>query len=263
MLGAAQKAWFLERLRTSRAPWKLWGNSVGMIDWRVDFQNLPDDVGVKWPATGYAIFSDDDWAGFRHERAEILGFLEEEGIAGVASLGGDRHSFHAGVVSAASATPEPVVAEFITGSISAPGIFEAMEAGMPKNHPLRPIYLYQSSPEAPVQSALNFSMMYGVRATLALQRTGDVRQALAARNVEVAPQLSFVDTGGHGYATVRATASELRVEFVCIPRPLERNDREDGGPLAYRVTHRVPLWGAGESPRIEHIAAEGTLPLVV
>jgi len=55
MLGTQQKAWFLERLRASSAPWKLWGNSVAMLDWRTDFHNLPPELGLKWPANGYAL----------------------------------------------------------------------------------------------------------------------------------------------------------------------------------------------------------------
>jgi len=62
---------------------------------------------------------------------------------------------------------------------------------------------------------------------------------------------------------VRATVEELEVESVCIPRPIERNEREDGGPLAYRVTHRVKLWKPGSAPRMERTAQEGTLPLVL
>src|SRR5215207_3227350 len=31
ILGAAQKAWFLDRLKTSRATWKVWGNSQGTL----------------------------------------------------------------------------------------------------------------------------------------------------------------------------------------------------------------------------------------
>ena len=30
-----------------------------------------------------------------------------------------------------------------------------------------------------------------------------------------------------------------------------------GGPLAYRVTHRAPLWKAGERPRLEQRVIEG------
>ena len=265
ILGAAQKAWFLNRMRASRAPWKLWGNSVGMLDWRMDFQNLPKDLGPQWPGSGYALLGDDDWSGYASERAEILEAIRREGITGLISIAGDRHSFQAGVVSA-SLLPqrfEPVMAEFVTGSVSAPGLFEAAEYALPKDHPLRAIYLYKPSPEALAQPAMNVSLMHGVRASLALQKTGDTRQAIEERNPELAPHLSFVDVGGHGYSVARATAEELEVEFVCIPRPLEASDRADGGPLAYRVTYRVKRWGRGAAPRLERTALEGALPLVL
>jgi alkaline phosphatase D len=158
---------------------------------------------------------------------------------------------------------DPVAVEFVTGSISAPGLFEAAEYNLPKNHALRAIYLYQPSPDAPVQPAMNFSVMHGVRASLALQKTGDIHQALAHRNPEIAPHLSFMDAGGHGYSVVRASADELEVEFVCIPRPIENSARPDGGPLAYRVTHRVKRWRSGVAPRLERTTVEGTLPLVL
>ena len=154
MLGAEQKAWFLERLRTCTAPWKLWGNTVAMIDWRTDFQNLPSGVGPKWPTTGYALFDDDDWSAYRAERAEILDFVREKGIGGFATLAGDRHAFTAGVLSK-SLPPkpyDPMAIEFITGSISAPGIFEAFEYGLPKDDPLRPIFIHQPLPKLPCKT---------------------------------------------------------------------------------------------------------------
>jgi alkaline phosphatase D len=263
MLGGEQKAWLLERLRTSTAPWKLWGNTVAMIDWRIDFHRLPSGVGPKWPTGGYALVEDDDWSAYRAERAEILDFVRKEEIGGFATLAGDRHAFTAGLLST-SLPPkcfDPIGVEFITGSISAPGIFEAFEYALPKDHPLRPIFIYQPRSGASVQNAANLSMMHGVRASLALQKTGDLHQALKESNPEVAPHLSFIDVGGHGYSTVRVTADELEVEFVCVPRPIERAEREDGGPLAYRVTHRVKLWKPGYAPRMERSAQEGTLPL--
>jgi alkaline phosphatase D len=265
MLGASQKTWFLERLRKSGATWKLWGNSVAMLDWRMDFQNLPDDVGVKWPTTGYAQIGADDWSGYRTERGEILNILRREGISGFVSLAGDRHSFQAGVLSE-SLPPkpfEPLAVEFVTGSVSAPGLFEAIEYSLPKDHPLRPVYLYQAPSTSDVQPAMNLSMMHGVRAALVLQKTGDARQALAARNAEVAPHLSFMDAGGHGYSVVRVSSDELEVEFVCIPRPLEHNDRADGGPLEYRIAHKVKGWGRGAVPRLKRTVVEGILPLVL
>src|SRR6185503_13938306 len=226
ILGAVQKVWFLSKLRESKTTWKLWGNSIGMLDRRIDFQNLPKDFTPQWPSTGYAQLTGDDWSNYRTERAEILEVVRREKITGVVSLAGDRHSFQAGVVSA-SLPPkpfDPVAAEFITGSVSAPGLFEGAEFALAKDHPLRAIFLHQPSAGSPVKPAVNVSMMHGVRASLALQRTGDLHQALAERNPELAPHLSFSDVGGHGYSVVRASADEIEVEFVCIPRPLERSD---------------------------------------
>ena len=60
---------------------------------------------------------------------------------------------------------------------------------------------------------------------------------------------------------VRASAESLQVEFVCIPRPLERSDRPDGGPLAYRVTHQAKRWAPGTAPRLERLSTEGEMPL--
>ena len=264
MLGAAQKRWFLERLRSATAPWKLWGNSVAMLDWRTDFQNLPDGVGPRWPTTGYALFGDDDWSGYRHERAEIFDFIEAHEITGVATLCGDRHAFLAGVLSRSLPPRElrPVGVEFVTGSISAPGLFEAMEYALPRAHPLRPVYVHEPAGGGAAQPAINLSIMHGVRASYELQRTNDLEEALALSNAEVAPQLSFVDAGGHGYAVVRATPDELTVDFVCVPRPVERATEADGGALAYRVTHRARRWKSGEAPCVERVAAEGVLPLV-
>lgn len=95
--------------------------------------------------------------------------------------------------------------------------------------------------------------LIGVRASIELERTGDPQAAIGASNPDVAPHLSFVDVGGHGYTTVRAFANRLEVKFVCIPRLVENNGREDGGPL----------WKPGERPGMERIAEEGTLPLVL
>jgi len=265
MLGGAQKQWFLARLRASKSPWKLWGNSVAMLDWRIDFQNLPKDAGPRWPVTGYAQIGGDDWSGYRAERAEILNAVRDEGITGLVTIAGDRHSFQAGVLSETLPPKrfDPVAVEFVTGSISAPCVFEAVEYSLPREHPLRAIYLYQPSPGSAIQPAINVSVMHGVAASLALQKTGDVKQALAHRNAEVSPHLSFVDAGGHGYSVVRASDDELEVEFVCIPRPIEPSGRPDGGPLAYRVAHRVKLWERGVAPRLERTKAEGTLPLIL
>src|SRR5262249_21244600 len=36
LLGEDQRRWFIDGLRASRATWKVWGNSLGSVDWRAD-----------------------------------------------------------------------------------------------------------------------------------------------------------------------------------------------------------------------------------
>jgi len=263
MLGATQKAWFLDRLRKAGATWKIWGNSLGTLDWRADPQNLPANVGPKWPGQGYACFGGGDWGATYRERGEIYDCVRDAGITGFAIVSGDRHSFWAGV--AAKALPpaafEPVGVSFVTGSISAVGLVEAYEHSL-KDHPLAALFIARPDGTTP-QATVNLTLHHGVRSALEYAHSGDLQRALAVRNPDVAPHLSFVDMGGHGYTTVRVDATTMTTDFVCIPRPVSRNPREDGGPLRYRVRHEVPLWRAGEAPRLRQSVLEGDAGLAV
>ena len=73
----------------------------------------------------------------------------------------------------------------------------------------------------------------------------------------VASARSESSMGGHGYCKVRLTGDEMRTEFVCIPRPITRSDRPDGGPLRYRVAHTASLWKPGERPVMRQQVVEG------
>jgi alkaline phosphatase D len=261
-LGPAQKAWFLDRLGSSTATWKVWGNSFGTLEGRTDPLNLPPELGVSWPGTGYASIGGTDWTGYLSERSEIFDFVRKKGIAGFAIVVGDRHSFWAGLASQSLPPDEfvPVGVEFITGSLSAPGLAEVSEHIFKPEMPLRSLYAHRPA-SGPVQRTINMLLRHGVRSCLEYARTGDLARALALSNPAVAPHLSFLDMGGHGYAVTRVDGGSLETEFVCIPRPLERSKTPDGGPLAYRVAHRARLWKPGEAPVLERTRLEGTPPL--
>ncbi|MBV9156108.1 MAG: alkaline phosphatase D family protein, partial [Acidobacteriaceae bacterium] len=229
ILGKEQKAWFLEQLRSSRATWKVWGSTAGTLESRADPQNLPHGLTKPGPATGYAGFSDADVSTSYLERGEIYDFVRDHRISGFVTIAGDRHSFWAGL--AAKALPpkefDPVGIAFITGSISAPGIAEALEYALPKGHPLRPLFLCdRQSPQKPLP-AINLLLRYGVESCLEYQKSSDLELAKSKANPHLAPHLAFVDMGGHGYSIVRAGAKTFDVEFVCIPRPVERNATPD------------------------------------
>ena len=248
ILGGEQKRWFLQRLRESQATWKIWASSLGTLDYRADPQNLPPELRRNWQEPGYATFRGGDFSTAYHERAEIYDAVRESGVAGFVTVAGDRHSFWAGL--AAPDLPpkrfEPVGIAFVTGSISSPGLSAKLEGSVPAQHPLRALY-----------ANVNMLVRHGVRSCLEYEKTGDLIRARKLSNPDLSPHLSFVDLDGHGYAVVRATRDSLECEFVCIPRPAERVDGPEGGPVRYRVVHRTPLWKAGHLPRIEQRVVEG------
>jgi alkaline phosphatase D len=260
ILGVEQKSWFLDQLKSSQATWKIWGNTTGTLDFRADPQNLPPSVASKpWPGAGYAGFGGGDHGSAYIERAEIYDFVRAHEITGFATIAGDRHSFWAGLAakSLPPASFEPVGISFVTGSISAPGLVEALEHKFPKDHPLRSLFLGQAPTDVKPQPTVNLLLRHGVASCLEYAKSGDITKARAASNPNLSPHLTFVDLGGHGYSVVRASAESFETEFVCIPRPIERSSTEDGGPLAYRVRHTTPLWRKDESPKLTGKILEG------
>jgi alkaline phosphatase D len=259
ILGAEQKTWFLERLRSSKATWKIWGNTTATLDMRADPQNLPPGLTKPWPGAGYAGSASGDHGTAYVERGEVYDFVQDHGVTGFAIIAGDRHSFWAGL--AAKSLPPgrftPVGIAFVTGSISAPGVIEALEHGLPKDHPLLALYVGKGPNDTRPQPTMNLLLHHGVRSCLEYARSGDIAKARALSNPELSPHVAFVDMGGHGYSVVRATSDSLETEFVCIPRPIERSDRPDGGPLAYRARSRTALWKKGETPKLEIQMVEG------
>ena len=264
MLGATQKAWFIDKLKASQATWKVWGNTQATLDMRADAQNLPAGLSKKWPGESYGGFGGGEPCTAYVERNEIYDVIAKEGITGFATVAGDRHSFWAGVATK-SLPPrgfEPVGIAFVTGSISAPGMAESQEHNFPKDDPLRPLFLADRA-GGKFETTVNLTVHHGVRTALEYAKSGDLEKARALRNPDCAPHVSFVDMGGHGYGVVRAGSDRMDTEFVCIPRPIERATTEDGGPLRYRVVHSAKLWAKGERPVLEQKVVEGDASLSV
>jgi alkaline phosphatase D len=266
ILGVEQKAWFKEKLRRSTATWKIWGNSLGALDHRVDLQNLPDGmVKNPWPADTYGMASTYDYGAAYAERKEIYDLVRDAKITGFAIVSGDRHSFWAGYA-AAHLPPrkfEPVGLSFVGASLASPGTMEALEHGLRKDHPLRALFLADRTDGRKPDWTYNMLLRHGVRSCLEYVKSFDLKRARALSNPELAPHLEFVDLGGHGYAKVRLTGGEMRTEFVCIPRPVSRSASPDGGPLRYRVAHVARLWKPGERPRLEQQVLEGSVELSI
>jgi alkaline phosphatase D len=260
ILGAEQKAWFADKLKRSTATWKIWGCSLGCLDWRADPQNLPAGLTKQqWPADTYANLGGGDHGSAWVERTEIYDLVRDAKITGFAIVSGDRHSFWAGYASAELPPGkfEPVGLSFVGASMASPGVMEAYEHRLPKDLPTRALFLADRRDGAKPDWTFNMLLKHGVRSCLEYAKSFDLARARAQSNPALAPHLAFVDLGGHGYAKVRLTGDEMRTEFVCIPRPITRSDRPDGGPLRYRVAHTASLWQAGERPTLVQQVLEG------
>ena len=263
ILGVEQKAWFKDQLKRSTATWKIWANSLGALDIRIDPEHIPTSmVEKRWPANTFGILRTDEWGAAYHERGEIYDLVRDAKITGFGIVSGDRHSFWAGYA-AAKLPPnkyEPVGVSFVGGSLVSPGAMEGFENGFKKDKTMRPLYV-ADRPGGGYAWTYNLLLKHGVRSALEYARSFDLAKAHAVSNQQLAPHLEFVDAGGHGYATVRLTGAEMRTEFVCIPRPITRSNSPDGGPLRYRVIHTAKLWKAGERPVLEQQVLEGDIGL--
>ncbi len=266
ILGVEQKAWFKESLRKSKATWKIWGNSLGTLDNRVDMQNLPTGmVKNPWPADTYGMANSYDFGGAYAERGEIYDLVRDAKITGFAIVSGDRHAFWAGYA-AAHLPPrkfEPVGLSFVGGSLISPGGMEGLEHGLRKDHPLRALFLADRPDGGKPEWTYNMLLRHGVRSCIEYAKSFDLKAARALSNPQLAPHLEFADLGGHGYAKVSVTGKEMRTEFVCIPRPITRSSEPDGGPIRYRVAHVAKLWKPGDRPHLDVKVLEGNVGLSI
>ena len=152
---------------------------------------------------------------------------------------------------------------FVGGSLASPGTMEAYEYRLPKNLPIRALFLADRSDGAQPDWTYNMLVKHGVRSCLEYAKSFDLKRARSLSNPDLAPHLEFVDLGGHGYAKVKLSAAEIRTEFVCIPRPIARSERPDGGPIRYRVLHTAALWKNGERPQLKTSVLEGDVGLSI
>ena len=260
ILGAEQKSWFLDRLKSSKATWKIWGDTIATLEMRADPQNLPVGITKAWPGAAYAGFGSGDHSTAFVERADIYDFVRDNGITGFATIAGDRHSFWAGystqnlfrrknlnpLESLSSQAPSPLR-----------GWWKRFEHNFPKQHPLRALFLGQGPADTKPQPTVNLLLRHGVNSCLEYAKSGDIKKARALSNPNLSPHLSFVDMGGHGYAVVRATSDciSIRIRLHPAPHRAQRPSRWRPPGLP-RPPHRQSL-AQRRIPKLETRVIEG------
>ncbi len=111
MLGAAQKAWFLNEVTTSQATWKLWANEVMLMQLK---------------AAGFLYVNLDQWDGYPQERNQILKAVSSANVKNFVALTGDLHTFLAGYLKTDFSNPfdSPVGVELMVGSLTSANLEE-------------------------------------------------------------------------------------------------------------------------------------------
>lgn len=181
LLGETQMRWLENRLRNSKARWKVLGQQVMMAPhtYAGALPPLPDrieeSIGLR---EGGAAEGNDNWNAYTAERARLLEAIRSHGVDDVVTLTGDIHSsWGADLVNNPYDTDEydPLTAagsagaELVTTSVTSPNLGDAV----------RP----------PATEAIN--------------------QAVLCEN----PNVKHVNLGGHGYVLVDVSPERLRGEW--------------------------------------------------
>jgi alkaline phosphatase D len=123
VMGAQQREWFLNSLRSSTATWKIWGNEYTFLRKVADLSVLPlPDERFRHKF----LLSVEDWDGAPNERLALLDELSQ--VNNLAIVTGDIHSFFVGspgVGESSSRQPH----EFVCGAVSS-ATYERLLSGL-------------------------------------------------------------------------------------------------------------------------------------
>ncbi len=112
LMGAEQRAWFLETMKASTRTFKVWGNEVCFMSRHIDLTPVtlaPEALRIK------ISISAEDWDGFPNEREALL--QELSALGNVVIVSGDLHCFFAGTPFSLTDSTKRLV-EFVTGSLT-------------------------------------------------------------------------------------------------------------------------------------------------
>ena len=253
LLGPQQREWFLNAVKHSTAPWKLWANALPLIPMRLDMSALP--------MAGFedSIFTIDGWGGYPYEVSLLMRQFESANVAGVVSLSGDHHMHGAGTVqhSTTDSDARPVAVDFTVAGISSTPIFEDLLAVARDAHPDFAPLVYRET-ESGVEPVWNISMVDGVLAAYTYSQTGITALTDWLGPNAANPGLRYVDTTANGYGLATVQPDEMRVQLITV------QDCRENFVQAPKIQHvarfSLPLWRAGDPPQLLGPEFEGGAP---
>lgn len=203
VLGADQRAWFVDTLSKSEATWKVWGNEYTFLRKLVDLRRLP---GLDAALARRFLLSVEDWDGAPNERLALLSELAD--VSNLVVVTGDIHSFFVGspgVAPTLDVANVATVTEFVCGAVSS-ATYDALLAGFTPIEGIGEL--------APLAPAI-----------------------LAASN----PHVSYQNLGANGFALVRVSAAALQVTYHQLPAAKVYEPTLDGDLASHFTTEEFHL----------------------
>ena len=184
LMGATQRAWFLNTMKASTRTFKIWGSEICLMPRHIDLTPVtlvPVTLRQKIGITA------EDWDGFPNERSALLSELAQ--LRNVVIVSGDLHCFFAGTPYVAPDSSQRVV-EFVTGSLSSTTWLDGL-SGLVANSPSLP-------PEAKLIAA-------------------SIPALLVDPNTRPNPHLAWQNLADNGFAVFEANAERLTASLLSLP----------------------------------------------
>lgn len=201
MLGATQKDWLKNGLKTSSAAWKVLGNPVSWVPVDVG-PALAGQLSVALSALGTPLppipppLLVEGWDGYNGERQALLSYIDDNKIKDVVVLTGDYHESFASELpvhrESYDLDGKAAAVEFIAPAITSPGLAETLQMGSLPN-------------------ALTINTVFEAN--------------LAASN----PWVKFHEGFAHGFGVVEFRADGMQFDFHFIA---DRNDPNTASQVA-------------------------------
>ncbi|CAF2064776.1 unnamed protein product [Rotaria magnacalcarata] len=213
ILGDTQTQWWKNKMKSSTAAWRIWGNEVMLNRLQVDLTKL-----ASAPNNQVFIANADAWDGYPSYKAELMGYLKNENIKNVVAITGDLHAFQVGVVRDVpdTKTGTPVLVDFLGAGISSSSFYSYVKAGAAGT----PLSVLLSTPQ--------------------------IFDGLLKINN---PDLLYADHDAQGFATATITKKQLEVTFHKV-KPLRANGTAPIYPLLKKTRFTL---AAGSNKPIMHL----------
>jgi alkaline phosphatase D len=183
LMGDAQRAWFLDTMKSSTRTFKIWGSEVCVMPRHIDL----GPVTLAPSALRQKIsISAEDWDGFPNERAALLTELAK--LENVVIVSGDLHCFFAGTPYA-SDDPTQRVVEFVTGSLTSTTWQDGLNA-------------LSADPSLPEETKFI---------------AAEVGRLLVDPTARPNPHLAWQNLADNGFAVFEASGQRLTAQLLSLP----------------------------------------------